>query len=53
MISTRPVVVSSRRIANGRIQTPCCSANAWATSVLKGSAARCARVIRAASRVLG
>ncbi len=31
----------------------CCSAKAWATSAVRGSAARCARVIRAASRVVG
>src|SRR5262249_47777154 len=47
--STRPVVVSIRRMARGRVQTPCCSARAWATSAVSGSAVRWARVIRAAS----
>ena len=44
-MSMRPVVVSMRRIASGRMQTPCCSASAWATSALSGRVARCARVI--------
>jgi hypothetical protein len=40
-MSVWPVVVSMRRMASGRMQTPCCSARAWATSALSGSVARC------------